>query len=272
VTAALKLAGKVAVITGAGRGQGRQHAIRLAQEGVDIIAIDVCQDYESTSYSMSTQEDLNCTARLVEQCGRRVVAVQADVRDAGALKEGVDAGVSTLGRLDIVCANAGICIAHRWNEVSPSAWNDVIETNLTGVWNTVTVAAPHLITAGGGSVICISSTAGLKGLPFLAPYVAAKHGVVGLVRALANELSQHSIRVNSIHPSHVETPMAEAMQHELFPLIDQHPELSSIFTQALPMTSIVADDISNAVVFLASDDARFITGMTMPIDAGSLVR
>ena len=145
----------------------------------------------------------------MEALDRRIIAAQADVRDAAALKAVVDEGVAQLGHLDIVCANAGICTVQAWDEVTPEVWQDTLDTNLTGVWNTMVVAAPHLIAAGGGSIICTSSTAGIKGLPFLAPYVAAKHGVVGIARTMANELAQHKIRVNTVHPTGVNTPMGD---------------------------------------------------------------
>ena len=160
-----RVAGKVAFITGAGRGQGRAHAIRLAEEGADIIAVDICRDYDTVGYPMATEADLAETVKAVEALDRRIVATVADVRDAGALKAAVDDGVAQLGRLDIVSANAGICTIQAWDEVTPQVWQDTLDTNLTGVWNTMVVSVPHLIAAGGGSIICTSSTAGIKGLP-----------------------------------------------------------------------------------------------------------
>ena len=206
-----RLQGKVAFITGAARGQGRSHAVRLAEEGADIIAVDICDDYPTVGYAMATQADLAETVNAVEALDRRIVASQADVRDLGALKAAVDGGVTQLGRLDVVCANAGICTIQAWNEVTSAVWQDTLDTNLTGVWNTMVAAAPHLIAAGGGSIICTSSTAGIKGLPFLAPYVAAKHGVVGIAKTMANELARHQIRVNTVHPTGVDTPMAAGL-------------------------------------------------------------
>ena len=186
-----RVAGKVAFITGAARGQGRSHAIRLAQEGADIIAVDICENIASTGYGMATEADLADTVKAVEALDRRIFASKADVRDAAALKAALDAGVAELGKLDIVSANAGICTVQTWDEVTPAIWQDTLDTNLTGVWNTMVAATPHLIANGGGSIICTSSTAGIKGLPFLSPYVAAKHGVVGIARSLANELAQY---------------------------------------------------------------------------------
>ena len=201
-----RVAGKVAFITGAARGQGRSHAVRLAEEGADIIAVDVCHDYPTVGYPLATAADLAETVKAVEALDRRIVATQADVRDQAALKTAVDDGVAQLGRLDIVCANAGICTIQAWHDVTPAVWQDTLDTNLTGVWNTMVAAAPHLIAAGGGSIICTSSTAGIKGLPFLAPYVAAKHGVVGIAKTMANELARHNIRVNTVHPTGVTPP------------------------------------------------------------------
>ena len=152
-------------------------------------------------YPLATEAELAETVKAVEALDRRIVATAADVRDAGALKAAVDDGVAQLGRLDIVSANAGICTVQTWDEVTPQVWQDTLDTNLTGVWNTMVVGMPHLIAAGGGSIICTSSTAGIKGLPYLAPYVAAKHGVVGIARTMANELARHSIRVNTVHPT-----------------------------------------------------------------------
>jgi SDR family mycofactocin-dependent oxidoreductase len=266
-----RVEGKVAFITGAARGQGRSHAIRLAEEGADIIAVDICHDYPTVGYALATEADLAETVKAVEALDRRIVASQADVRDVAALKAAVDSGVAQLGRLDIVCANAGICTVQSWDEVTPEVWRDTLDTNLTGVWNTMVVAAPHLIAAGGGSVICTSSTAGIKGLPFLAPYVAAKHGVVGIARTMANELAQHKIRVNTVHPTGVQTPMAEGLGG-LDPLINRDPNLGPIFMNTLPVESVEARDISNAVLFLASDEAQYVTGLEFTVDAGNTIR
>ncbi|MFZ0045153.1 MAG: mycofactocin-coupled SDR family oxidoreductase [Streptosporangiaceae bacterium] len=266
-----RVQGKVAFITGAGHGQGRSHAIRLAEEGADIVAVDICRDYDTVPYSMATPEELAETVKAVEALDRRIVASQANVRDAEALKAAVDEGVAQLGRLDIVCANAGICTVQAWDEVTPQVWQDTLDTNLTGVWNTIVACVPHLIAAGGGSVICTSSTAGIKGLPFLAPYVAAKHGVVGIARTMANELAAHSIRVNTVHPTGVQTPMGEGLGG-LEALIQRDPNIGPIFMNTLPVESVEARDISNAVLFLASDEARYVTGLEFTVDAGSTIR
>jgi SDR family mycofactocin-dependent oxidoreductase len=266
-----RVEGKVAFITGAGRGQGRSHAIRLAEEGADIIAVDVCHDYDSVGYPMSSAADLAETVKAVEALDRRIVATEADVRDATALKNAVDSGVAELGRLDIVSANAGICTVQAWDEVTPVVWQDTLDTNLTGVWNTMVACAPHLIAAGGGSIICTSSTAGIKGTPFLAPYVAAKHGVVGIARTMANELAVHNIRVNTVHPNGVDTPMLSGLGG-LDPLIGRDPNLGPIFMNTLPVQMVDARDISNAVLFLASDEARYVTGLEFTVDAGNTTR
>lgn len=205
-----RVEGKVAFITGAARGQGRSHAIRLAEEGADIIAVDIMEDYPTVRYAMSSRAEFDETVRAVEALGRRIVVAKADVRDAARLRAALDAGVAELGRLDIVCANAGIYTVQPWDHVTPDVWQDTIDTNLTGVWNTMVAAIPHLVAAGGGSIIATSSTAGLKGMPFLAPYVAAKHAVVGICRSLANELSGHHIRVNTVHPAGVDTRWSPA--------------------------------------------------------------
>jgi SDR family mycofactocin-dependent oxidoreductase len=266
-----RVAGKVAFITGAARGQGRSHAIRLAEEGADIIAIDICRDYDDVSYPLASESDLAETVKAVEAMDRRIVASVADVRDAGALTTAVDEGVAQLGRLDIVCANAGICTIQTWDEVTPRVWQDTLDTNLTGVWNTMVAAAPHLIAAGGGSIICTSSTAGIKGLPYLAPYVAAKHGVVGIARTMANELAAHKIRVNTVHPTGVDTPMGQGLGG-LEPLIGRDPSLGPIYMNTLPVEMVDARDISNAVLFLASDEARYVTGLEFTVDAGNTIR
>ena len=266
-----RVEGKVAFVTGAARGQGRSHAVRLAEEGADIIAVDRCQDYETVAYAMGTADDLAETVKSVEALDRRIIASQVDVRDRDALKKAVDDGVAQLGRLDIVSANAGICTVQSWDEVTPQIWQDTLDTNLTGVWNTMVAAVPHLIAAGGGSIICTSSTAGIKGLPFLAPYVAAKHGVVGIARTMANELARHKIRVNTVHPTGVDTPMTTGLGG-LEGLINSDPELGPMFMNTFPVEIVDARDISNAVLFLASDEARYVTGLEFTVDAGNTIR
>jgi SDR family mycofactocin-dependent oxidoreductase len=264
-----KLEGKVAFITGAARGQGRSHAIRLAQEGADIIAIDICQQIATVGYPMSTPDDLAETAKLVEALDRRIYAAQADVRDLAALKQAFDAGTAELGPVDIVLANAGI--APMSMHPRPEEWQDVIDVNLTGVYNTVQTAIPSMIERGqGGAIVLTSSTAGINGIGGDTPggigYTAAKHGVVGLMRTYANILAKHSIRVNTVHPTGVDTPMVvnEVMQE----FLQQDPTMGQAMMNALPVDLVQPVDISNAILFLVSDDGRYVTGVTLPVDAG----
>lgn len=266
-----KLDGKVAFVTGAGRGQGRSHALRLASEGADIIAVDLCADVDTIVYPLATPDDLAETVAEVEKLDRRIVSSITDVRDLDAMKAAVDAGVAELGRLDIVVANAGICSSQTWDEVTPALWADTIDVNLTGVWHTCAASIPHLLEAGGGSMVLISSTAGLKGLPFLLPYAAAKHGVVGIMHVLANELASRSIRVNSVHPTGVDTPLLAGMAG-MGAMIDADPSVRGIFDNSLPVGFVEPGDISAAVLFLASDDARYVTGLAMTVDAGTTAR
>ncbi len=276
-----RLDGKVAFITGAARGQGRSHALRLAQEGADIIAVDICAQVDSVGYPLATPEDLAETVRQVEALDRRIVASPADVRDSAALKRAVDEGVAELGRLDIVLANAGIASFGTVENLTDELWDDMIDINLTGVFKTVRAALPHLRAHGqGGAIVITSSTAGIKGMANLAHYVSAKHGVVGLMKTLANELAPDMIRVNSVHPTAVDTDMIHNDQtYGLF--VPDKPasevtrdEVSEIFQalNALPVRWVDPVDISNAVLFLVSDDARYITGVQLPVDAGSTIR
>jgi SDR family mycofactocin-dependent oxidoreductase len=272
--------GKVAFITGAARGQGREHAVRLAREGADIIGIDVCRQLDDVPFPMSTPEDLDETVSLVEKEGRRMLASQVDVRDFAAMKAAVDRGVAELGRLDIVVANAGIGTnGSPLSEMDEKIWRDMIDVNLTGVWLTAKAAVPHIVEGGrGGSIVLTSSVGGLKAYPNVGHYVTAKHGVVGVMRTLAVELAQHSIRVNSVHPTQVNTPMV--MNEATFRMF--RPDLEnptredfaplSQMAHMLPVPWVEPEDIANAVLFLASDESRYITGLTMPIDAGSMLR
>jgi len=271
--------GKVAFITGAARGQGRSHAVRLAEEGADIIAVDLAGPVPSVSaYPPATADDLAETVKQVEALDRRIVAHQADVRDSGALRKALDDGVAQLGRLDIVVANAGIYQPAPALELDDEAWQETIGINLTGVWNTVKAALPHLISGGGGSVILTSSVLGLRASANSIHYNTAKHGVVGIMRSVANEFAQHRIRVNSVHPTLVNTLMIQNEQvWGLFEPDNPHPTRESaapIFEtiNALPVPWVEPVDVSNAVLFLASDEARYITGVTLPVDAGSLLK
>lgn len=271
-----RVEGKVAFITGAARGQGRSHAIRLAEEGADIIAIDLCEDVEGVPYTLGTEEDLAQTVAAVERLDRRIVATKADVRDINALTSAVAEGVSQFGRLDIVSANAGISGPfHPVEDLDPASWQTMLDINLTGVFNTVKASITHIKAGGrGGSITLTSSEAGLKAYQNAGHYVSAKHGVVGLMRTLALELAPFSIRVNSIHPTQVDTPMI--MNDPTFSLFCpdvEHPTREdfapiSQSLNVLPVPWVDAADISNALLFLSSDEARYITGVRLPVDAG----
>lgn len=266
-----RLEDKVALVTGAARGQGRSNAIRLAQEGADIIAIDMCAQIDSVPYPMATRADLAQTVREVEALGRRIAASETDLRDYTAVQEAVDTGVTELGRLDAVSANAGIISIGRLEDLTAQQWQDTIDVDLTGVWHTAKASIPHIRGGGrGGAIIMTSSAAGLRALSNMAPYVAAKHGVVGLMKALALELGPDKIRVNTVNPFTVNTPMAnnEAMYRLFLPDVENPTEAE--FMKAMPLTALQIPwvepvDISNAIVFLASDEARYITGITLPI-------
>src|SRR6201991_2698220 len=277
-----RVEGKVAFITGAARGQGRAHAVRMAQEGADIIAVDICKQIDSVQIPLSTPEDLAETADLVKGHNRRIYTAEVDTRDYDALKAAVDAGVEQLGRLDIIVANAGIGNGGATlDKTSEGDWTDMIDVNLGGVWKTVKAGVPHILAGGrGGSIILTSSVKGVKAYSnlLLGHYVASKHGVVGLMRAFAVELGQHMIRVNSVHPTFVNTPMLlnEGLYKMVRPdLKNPGPDDLAPFCQAfhtLPIPWVEAEDISNAVLFLASDESRYITGVTLPIDAGQCLK
>lgn len=270
-----RLEGKVAFITGAARGQGRSHAVRLAQEGADVIAVDLCEQVPTIGYPMSTPEDLEETVRLVEEQDRRIVARKADVRDLGQLKAAVDDGVAELGRLDIVVANAGVSGFGPVQDLDEQSWQDVIDINQTGVWKSIKVAIPHIQAAGGGSAVIISSAAGLHAFASLSHYVTAKTGLIGMMRAMAVELGPSNIRVNSIHPTQVDTPMLmNEFIYGLFCPDVENPTREDLapVSQAmhvLPVPWVEAVDVSNAIVFLTSDEGRYITGVPLPVDLGS---
>ncbi|ADP82072.1 mycofactocin-coupled SDR family oxidoreductase [Pseudofrankia inefficax] len=275
-----RVEGKVAFITGAARGQGRAHAVRLAQEGADIIAIDICKPLDGVDFQMSTPADLAETVRLVEKTGRRIHAAQADVRDHDTMKAVVDEGVAEFGRLDIVIANAGIgatgALLHKMDE---KTWHDTIDINLTGVWLTTKVSIPHILAGKrGGSIILTSSAGGLMAHPHIGHYIAAKHGVVGIMRTLALELGSRNIRVNSLHPTQVNTPMTiHEGTFKMFrpdlenPTIDDFAVVSQNM-HLLPTPWVEPEDIANAALFLASEEGRFLTGVTLPVDAGALLK
>ncbi|MBS1845336.1 MAG: mycofactocin-coupled SDR family oxidoreductase [Actinobacteria bacterium] len=270
-----KLDGKVALITGAARGQGRAEAVRLAEEGADIVAVDICAQIATVPFALATEEDLEETVRRVEATGRRIVAATADTRRIDQLHAALERGVTALGRLDIAVANAGISSWAPAVEITEEQWDDVLETNLKGVWNTCKVAVPEIRRHGeGGALVLTSSVAGLHGYANLAAYTSAKHGLVGLMRVLGMELGPEKIRVNTIHPGTVNTPMLlNDAVYELFCPDMEKPTEADIREVAaglnpMPTPWVEASDVANAVAFLVSDDARFITGATLPIDAG----
>ena len=274
-----RVEGKVAFVTGAARGQGRSHALRLAGEGADIIAVDLCGPVAAIGmYPPATREDLDETVRQVEALGRRVHAQVADVRDRAALTDVVDAGVAELGRLDIVCANAGVFEIAPSLEVSDEDWREIIDINLTGVWNTCRAALPHLTASGGGSIVITSSTAGIKGTPNTVHYTASKHGVVGVMRTLAVEFAGQGVRVNTVHPTGVDTDMImnEKTWGLFLPEVEglTRGQAAKVFetTNALPVPWVEPADISNAVLWLASDEARYVTGVMLPVDAGYTIQ
>ncbi|KXX60236.1 mycofactocin-coupled SDR family oxidoreductase [Rhodococcus sp. LB1] len=270
-----RVEGKVAFITGAARGQGRAHAARLASEGADIIAVDLCGGIDSVPYPLATDTDLKETVRLVEGLGRRIVASRADVRDLAALETAVAAGVAEFGRLDIAVANAGILSAAPTEALAEQSWQDMIDVNLTGVYHAAKAAIPHIRAGGEGGVIILSSSAlGIRAMPNLPHYVAAKTGVIGLMRAMALELAAEKIRVNTVNPSIADTLMVQnTAVHQLFVPDVEDPtreQAAEAFATLNPMPTpwVDAEDVANAVLFLASDEARYVTGLEMKIDAG----
>lgn len=273
-----KLDGKVAFITGAARGQGRSHALTLAREGADIIAVDICRQVETVPYPTATPEDLAETVRQVEALDRRIVAAEADIRDYAAVKAIVDGGVAELGRLDIVLANAGISVPAPTLEMDDETWDTMIDVNLTGQWKSIKASVPHIIAGGrGGAVVITSSVAALKANANIAHYAAAKAGLIGLMRTLALELAPQSIRVNTIHPTTVNTDMVlNEPTYKLFRPDLENPtradyEEAALTLNKMPTSGIDAADISNAILYLVSDDGRFVTGTQQVVDAGAVL-
>ncbi|WP_246243623.1 mycofactocin-coupled SDR family oxidoreductase [Amycolatopsis pithecellobii] len=271
-----RMEGKVAFVTGAGRGQGRAHAIRLAEEGADIVALDILENLEDMPYPMATEADRTETISAVEALGRRIIFEKADIRDLERLHEVAAQGIAEFGHIDVLVANAGAGTSAISYEMSEDTFTAVVDSFLTGTWRTIRAVAPHMIEAGrGGSIILISSIAGLVAIPNMAHYVAAKHGVTGLMKACAIELGPFDIRVNAVHPSNVNTPMIQnpairgvwsgnpaATDEEIIPV------MSSMHILDTPWMEPV--DISHAVLWLASDEARYVTGSSLPVDAGAL--
>jgi (+)-trans-carveol dehydrogenase len=274
-----RFAGKVAFVTGAARGQGRSHAVTMAEEGADVIICDLCAPIQSVEYLLPTAEDLEQTAEMIRATGQRAVARQVDVRDGAALAALVSDAFAELGRLDIVLANAGISTFAPVADMTDEVWQPTLDINLGGVLHSVRAALPAMLAAGhGGSIVLTSSAAGTLGLPNMTHYVAAKHGVVGLMRALANELGAQDIRVNAVLPGTVNTDMADnPTVMKLFrpdlenPTIDDADEVMRGLN-LLPIRWVEAVDITNAVLFLCSDEARYITGVALPVDAGYVIK
>ncbi len=271
--------GRVAFITGAARGQGRSHAVRLAELGADIIAVDICAPVDSIAYPMSTTEDLDTTIALVERTGRRIVGAVADVRDLGALYIAVADGVDQFGRLDVVVANAGVLPPFRDQPHTSTALRDTLDINVIGVQHTIEAAVGHMIAAGnGGAIVLISSLAALKALRVGEGYAESKHALIGLMRATAIRLAPHRIRVNTVHPTTVATPMVlNDWSYKMFRPDLEEPTLDDCIAgmqslNLLPVPYVAPEDIANAVAFLTSDAGRYITGATIPVDAGASLK
>jgi SDR family mycofactocin-dependent oxidoreductase len=274
-----RLTNKIALITGAARGIGRAQAVRFAEEGAAIIAVDVCGPIDTVHVPSSTPDDLAETVRLVEQAGGRVVTEIVDVRDSEELRAAADRGAAELGGIDIVCATAGVTSRGNAVELSEAAWRTMLDVNLTGVWNTCTASAPHLISRGAGSMVLVSSIAGRRGLIGVAHYTAAQHGVVGLMRSLAHDLAPHGVRVNCVHPTNVDTPLIQndLVRSGFRPDLDRPPTRDEFAAAATRMNLLAVPwvqpvDVANASLFLASDEARYITAVSLPVDAGSTQR
>ncbi|BCP05241.1 mycofactocin-coupled SDR family oxidoreductase [Mycobacterium paraintracellulare] len=274
-----RLDGKVALITGAARGIGRAQAVRFAQEGADIVALDVCGPIDTVLVPHSTPDDLDTTASLIREAGGRVHTEIVDVRDLAGMRAATDRGAARFGGLDVVCATAGITSRGMAVELDENAWRTMLDVNLTGVWHTCRAGAPHLIARGAGSVILTSSIAGLRGLVGVAHYTAAKHGVVGLMRSMANELAPHHVRVNCVNPTNVDTPMIQndVVSSAFRPDLDRPPTRAEFADAARSMNMLAVPwidplDVANAALFLASDEARYITAITLPVDAGATQR
>lgn len=271
---ASRFEGKVALITGAARGQGRAHAVRFAEEGADIIAVDICEQIETAAYPLACPEDLDETVNLVEKTGRRIVADRADVRDFAHLRWVVANAVAELGRIDFVLANAGLAPGVGLANPTVNAYVDAIDVMLNGVYYTIEAALPHMLEHGDGAIVITSSAAGFKSVARnfdmrehgLAGYVAAKHGVIGLMRYYATILAEKQIRVNTVHPTGVATPMIQNQ------MMDDQPAFAQVFANLLPVDVIDPEDVTEAMLYLCGRSGRYITGVTLPVDAGILLK
>jgi SDR family mycofactocin-dependent oxidoreductase len=274
-----RLKGKVALITGAARGIGRAQAVRFGQEGADIVALDICGPVDTVVIPHSTPADLDETARQVTAAGGRIHTEIVDVRDLAAVQAATDRGVDRFGGLDVVCATAGITSRATAVDMGEQAWRTMLDINLTGVWHTCRAGAPHLITRGSGAMVLTNSIAGLRGLVGVAHYTATKHGVVGLMRSLAHELAPYNVRVNCVHPTNVDTPLIQndAVSSAFRQDLDRPPTRAEFAEAARGMNLLAVPwvepvDVANATLFLASDEARYITAVTLPVDAGATQR
>lgn len=273
-----KLEGKVALITGGARGQGRSHALAFSREGAKVVICDVAEQLPTVPYPLASEDDLSRTARMVEETGGECLAVRADVRDGAKMREVVERGVSEFGGVDVLVANAGIESFGAACELTDEQWDEMLAVNLTGVWKSCRAVIPHMMERGSGVVLITSSIAGLRGLSNQAHYCAAKHGVVGLMRSMAIELAPHGIRVNTVHPSSVDTPIIKNQaMYTLFgggredaTLEEVTPAFRDLNLMDTPWMQ--PEDISNAMLFLASDDARYVTGTTFTVDAGLMAK
>lgn len=277
-----RVQGKIALVTGAARGQGRNHALRLAEQGADIIALDICSDLPTVPYALGTEDELNETASLIAKLDRRVMTGKVDVRDAEGLNNFVAAAVSEFGGLDIVVANAGVLAFGQLLDISLQAWNEQLDVNLTGAFNTVKAAVPHILAHGrGGSVILTASIGGLEAIPNIGHYNVSKFGVVGLAKTLALELGDQFVRVNAVCPGNVDTFMMQndATMKFFFPDVEnpgradaEAPGSIARTMNTIPVPYVDVDDVSNAVLYLASDEARYVTGTTLVVDAGRMLK
>jgi SDR family mycofactocin-dependent oxidoreductase len=270
----VNLAGRVALVTGAARGQGRAHVARLAADGADVIALDICSDLPGVPYPMATREELEATVAAV--AGVRALPVVADVRDGPALSAAIDDAVAELGGLDVVVSNAGVFAAAKAWQTDPVVWETVLSVNLTGAWHTARATVPHLLERGAGAIVFTASIAALKGIDNLAAYAASKHGIVGLMRTLAIELAPHAIRVNAVCPTNVDTPIIhnDHTARLFVPDGDPNPddlEAALRSVNRMPVPWIDPGDVAAAVAWLVSDEARYVTGAVVPVDAGALL-
>lgn len=254
------------LITGAARGFGRSHAVRLAEEGADLIVVDLCRSLPEIEYPLATEDDLAETVRLVTELGRRCVSRVVDIRDEDALKSAVDDGVAELGGLDAAVANAGVLTGGQWHETTGEHWRTVVDVNLIGTWNTCAAAIPHILEQGGGSLVTISSAGAVAGFPLQVPYTASKYGVIGLTLSLANELAAQNIRVNTVLPTGAPTGMIPISLGNA--LGGDRADLVPLFINAMPTPCIDPVDVSHAVLYLVSDESRFVTGLQFKVDAG----